>query len=127
MARPMKRDERLSEMVVIRMTPSQKSRLDDVASAANLNRYEIIRRQLDNLKIPHRETINLVNELRVLRQEIGRQGGLLKNLYKTNPINVEESLQLLKKQEKIIIEIGLLVEKIESEKAEGFENDHSKS
>lgn len=123
----MKKNERLSEVIVIRITPSQKNQLDDVASASNLNRYEVIRRQLDNLKIPHRETLNLVNELRVLRQELGRQGGLLKSLYNLSPVNVDVSLQLLKKQEKLISEIGLLVEKIESEKVEGFEHDHSKS
>lgn len=127
LGRPKKKEERFSEVVVIRMTPSQKSQLDDVANAANLNRYEVIRRQLGNLKIPHRETLNLTNELRVLRQELGRQGGLLKNLYNTSPVNAEASLQLLKQQEKIIIKIGLLVEKIESEKIEGFEHDHSKS
>lgn len=116
MARPEKKGEKLSEVIVIRLTLSQKKHIDEVAIAANLTRYEVMRRRLDNLKIPHRETLNLINELRVLRQELGRQGGLLKNLYKQHPINTEASLQLLKKQEGTIIEIGALVEKIETEK-----------
>lgn len=108
-----KNRELLTEIINIRCTPSMRQKLEDISTAANLPLREVVRRKIMSLKIPHREQIVFINELRALRREVARQGGLIKHSYSISPICKEESSAALNKQTEIFTHIGLLLKKIE--------------
>ena len=105
--------ETLSKMIIVRCTPAMKSRLEETALLTNLPLGEVIRRRLAGTKIPARGQVVLVNNLRELRRELARQGGLIKHLYNENPVNQHESAAALNEQSLAFLRISLLIEKIE--------------
>lgn len=116
MARPYKNpSEILDERITIRITKSLKKKITAVAEASNLTENDVVRRKLNGFKIPHKERLLMIHEVRLLRQELARQGGLIKHLYSENPINKEEVIDLLKVQHATIKKISLLLTKFERE------------
>lgn len=116
MARPYKNpQEILDRRITIRITKSLKKKITAVAEASNLTENDVARRRLAGLKIPHKERLLMIHEVRLLRQELARQGGLIKHLYSENPISKEEVVSLLKMQKETIKKISLLLTKFEKE------------
>lgn len=111
--------ERLSEIINIRCTPSMKRALEEAACLSNLTVREIIRRKLRGVRIPNRDYAVFIAELRALRRETARQGGLIKHLYNVNPVSPEESAAALNKQTDTFFRIGLFIERLEKEMERG--------
>lgn len=116
MGRPRKySNEPLDKVLHIRVTSAMKEKIKEAAAASNLTEYEVIRRRMLGLKIPHKERLLMIHEVRLLRQELARQGGLIKHLYSENPINKEETMNLLKNQNETIKKINSLLKNFEKE------------
>ena len=111
--------ERLSEIINIRCTPSMKRALEEAACLSNLTVREIIRRKLRGVRIPNRDCAVFIAELRALRREAARQGGLIKHLYNVNPVSPEESAAALNKQTDTLFRISLFIERLEKEMERG--------
>lgn len=109
-----KRQEReyLRERVIFRCSSSLRKKIEDVATASSLTVGDVIRRKLSGLKIPQHEQMVKVYEIRELRRELARQGGLLKHLYNINPVNKDESAAALAMQIMIFKKINLLIEEM---------------
>ncbi len=111
--------ERLSEIINIRCTPSMKRALEEAACLSNLTVREIIRRKLRGVRIPNRDYAVFIAELRALRREAARQGGLIKHLYNVNPVSPAESAAALNKQTDTLFRISLFIERLEKEMERG--------
>ena len=105
--------EPMSEIINIRCTASTKKKLSEAAIASGLSLREVIRRKINGLKIPRKEKILLICELREVRRELARQGGLIKHLYNENPINKKESGRALNAQKIVFERLGELIAKSE--------------
>lgn len=128
MARPYKEPpEPLDIIKPIRITASTQARIRAIAEAANLPESEIIRRKLDGIEIRNFEAQNLANELRDLRQELARQGGLIKNLYSKNPFDPAATKILLNTQTKVMESILPILDKVESAVEGISKNDNRQS
>lgn len=119
MSRPYKfPPEPLNKILNIRITESLKEKISDAAQAANLTEHEVIRRKLAGIKIPHKNELLLTQEIRLLRQELARRGGLIKHLYSENPINAEETARLLRSQRLVIENITSILNEMAVTNAE---------
>lgn len=98
MARPMKGKEPLDRILAIRVSRSALAKLKGAALAAGLSIGEIVRRRIEGVKIPDRGSITLANEMRQLRQELARQGGLIKHLYNEKQFEPELTREALNSQ-----------------------------
>jgi len=114
MPRPLKiPQERLSNIINIRVTAKQKSKLEGIARASGLTMYEVMRRKIDGLKIPNKERLIVIDEIRLLRQELAKQGGLIKHLYSLTGINPDECAAAILVQKKTIEMARELINKLE--------------
>lgn len=107
--------ERLSEIINIRCTPSMKRMLEDAACVSNLPLREVVRRKLRGVRIPNKDYVVFINELRGLRREVARQGGLIKHSYTVSPISQAESAAALSAQKNIFFKIGFFIDRLEKE------------
>ena len=105
MPRPLKDAEPLSEWIHIRVTKSVKAKLENASTASGLELYDVIRRRLSGVRVPNKDYIVLIHELRVLRQELIRQGGLVKHLYNEAKFEPELTRQAWNKQIAVMDEI----------------------
>lgn len=96
-----------------------KRALEEAACLSNLTVREIIRRKLRGVRIPNRDYAVFIAELRALRREAARQGGLIKHLYNVNPVSAEESAAALNKQTDTLFRISLFIERLEKEMERG--------
>ena len=90
MPRPLKDAEPLNEWIHIRVTKSVKEKLENASTASGLELYDVIRRRLSGVRVPNKDYIVLIHELRVLRQEFVLMvcGGIIqKHNYSASEIN----------------------------------------
>lgn len=114
MPRPLKDAEPLSEWIHIRVTKSVKAKLENASTASGLELYDVIRRRLSGVRVPNKDYIVLIHELRVLRQELIRQGGLVKHLYNEAKFEPELTRQAWNKQIAVMDEITNLIIRLEA-------------
>lgn len=88
----------MSVLIVFRCTENMKKSIDDAAAAANITTGDVIRRRLKGLRIPDCEHLRLIDEIGSLRQQISKQGGLLKHLASENHESRNEFNAALKAQ-----------------------------
>lgn len=123
MPRPLKDAEPLSEWIHIRVTKSVKAKLENASTASGLELYDVIRRRLSGVRVPNKDYIVLIHELRVLRQELIRQGGLVKHLYNEAKFEPELTRQAWNKQIAVMDEITNLIIRMEAVGKETVGND----
>lgn len=114
MPRPMKNVEPLNKWVHIRITESLMTKLADAAAASGLELYDVIRRRLSGVRVPNRDYIVLIRELRVMRQELVRQGGLIKHLYSERKFEPELTREAWNKQISVLEDITKLIIRMEA-------------
>ena len=114
MPRPLKDAEPLNEWIHIRVTKSVKAKLENASTASGLELYDVIRRRLSGVRVPNKDYIVLIHELRVLRQELIRQGGLVKHLYNEAKFEPELTRQAWNKQIAVMDEITNLIIRLEA-------------
>ncbi|WP_303148033.1 hypothetical protein [uncultured Cloacibacillus sp.] len=114
MPRPLKDVEPLNKLINIRVTESTFQKLEDAATASSLALYDVIRRRLSGVRVPNKDYIVLIHELRVLRQELIRQGGLIKHLYNEAKFEPELTRQAWNKQIAVMDEITNLIIRMEA-------------
>ena len=114
MPRPLKDVEPLNKLINIRVTESTFQKLEDAATASGLALYDVIRRRLSGVRVPNKDYIVLIHELRVLRQELIRQGGLIKHLYNEAKFEPELTRQAWNKQIAVMDEITNLIIRLEA-------------
>lgn len=114
MPRPLKNAEPLNKLINIRVTESTFQKLEDAATASGLAIYDVIRRRLAGVRVPNKDYIVLIHELRVLRQELIRQGGLIKHLYNEAKFEPELTRQAWNKQIAVMDEITNLIIRMEA-------------
>ena len=114
MPRPLKDVEPLNKLLNIRVTESTFQKLEDAATASGLALYDVIRRRLSGVRVPNKDYIVLIHELRVLRQELIRQGGLIKHLYNEAKFEPELTRQAWNKQIAVMDEIANLIIRMEA-------------
>ena len=110
MVRPYKNAEPLNKVINIRVTASAYKKLED---ASGLAMYEVVRRRLSGVRVPNKDYIMLIHELRVLRQELNRQGGLIKHLYNEAKFEPELTRQAWNRQIAVLNEITSLIIRME--------------
>lgn len=98
MARPTKGKDPLDVRITIRVSRNAFEKLQDAALAAGLSVAETARRRIEGVKIPDRGSITLANEMRQLRKELARQGGLIKHLYNEKQFEPELTREALNSQ-----------------------------
>ena len=114
MARPYKNAEPLNKVINIRVTASAYKKLEDAATASGLAMYEVVRRRLSGVRVPNKDYIMLIHELRVMRQELARQGGLIKYLYNEAKFEPELTRQAWNRQIAILDDITNLIIRMEA-------------
>lgn len=114
MPRPMKNAEPLNKWIHIRVTESLIQKLNNAAITSGLELYDVIRRRLSGVYVPNRDYIVLINELRAMRQELIRQGGLVKHLYNEAKFAPELTRQAWNKQIAVLEEITKLIIRMEA-------------
>ena len=103
----------MSIRITFRCTIALKKKIEDVATAANLTEGEIIRRKMQGLKIPSREHIYLIDEVGALRQQISKQGGLIKHIAAEGNARKDELSAALREQIASFRKCTALVEQAE--------------
>lgn len=119
MPRPMKSAEPLNRWIHIRVTESLIRKLEDAAITSGLELYEVIRRRLSGVRVPNKDYMILIRELRAMRQELVRQGGLIKHLYNEAKFEPELTRQAWNKQISVLDEITNLIIRMERMEAVG--------
>lgn len=114
MPRPMKNTEPLNRWIHIRVTESLIRKLEDAAITSGLELYEVIRRRLSGVRVPNKDYIILIRELRAMRQELIRQGGLIKHLYNEAKFKPELTRQAWNKQIAVLEETTKLIIRMEA-------------
>lgn len=114
MPRPMKNAEPLNRWIHIRVTESLIRKLEDAAITSGLELYEVIRRRLSGVRVPNKDYIILIRELRAMRQELIRQGGLIKHLYNEAKFEPELTRQAWNKQIAVLEETTKLIIRMEA-------------
>lgn len=114
MARPYKEPpEPMSIRIIFRCTPDLKKKIEDMAAAANLTEGEVIRRKMKGMRIPNREHIYLIDEIGALRQQVSKQGGLIKHLAAEGSGCRDELSAALKEQIVLFRSCTALIERAE--------------
>ena len=112
--RKMKDKKNLDNRIIFRCTQQLREKLDNAAVASGMTLCDVIRRKLSGIYIPNKDYMILIRELRAMRQELIRQGGLIKHLYNEAKFEPELTRQAWNKQIAILDEIANLIIRMEA-------------
>lgn len=118
-----KEKKRMDSTVIFRCSIQLREKLENAATASGLTLGDVIRRRLSGVRVPNKDYIVLIHELRVLRQELIRQGGLIKHLYNEAKFEPELTRQAWNKQIAVMDEITNLIIRMEAVGKETVGND----
>ena len=104
---------KFEDRIIFRCTPELRQKLNDAAVASGLTLCDVVRRRLSGIHVPARGNIVLTQELRVLRQELVRQGGLIKHLYNEKQFEPELTRAAWNKQIEVLDNITNLIIRVE--------------
>lgn len=112
--RKIKDKKNLDNRIVFRCTQQLREKLDNAAVASGMTLCDVIRRKLSGIYIPNKDYMILIRELRAMRQELIRQGGLIKHLYNETQFEPELTRQAWNKQIAVLDEITNLIIRMEA-------------
>lgn len=114
MARPKKEDrEKLTYRITIRFTQEEGEYINRVALSSGLTAAEVVRRKMENLKIPNLTEQQTLSELRVIRNLLAKHGGMFKHIYEQSPEYNRETAAALAEEIIMYGQIERLIQAIE--------------